>query len=145
MKDFKLAADLHVHTTASGHAYSTVEEYAARAKKIGLKAFAITDHGPAMPGGPHLYHFYNMRMVPEVFKGVRIYKGAEVNIINDRGDLDVPDDLLAILDIVTVAMHPRVGYESRGEAENTKVLLKALRNRKHNRAPGQPYVPRFYH
>ena len=52
----KLVADLHLHTIASGHAYSTIEEYVARAKKIGLKAIAITDHGPAMPGGPHQYH-----------------------------------------------------------------------------------------
>jgi len=49
----KLVADLHVHTVSSGHAYSTIEEYAARAKKIGLKGVAITDHGPAMPGAPH--------------------------------------------------------------------------------------------
>jgi len=122
----KLIADLHVHTISSGHAYSTIEEYVAQAKKIGLKAIAITDHGPAMPGGPHYYHFSNMRMIPKVMDGIRIYRGIESNIINEKGALDFAGDDFTPLDIVMVAMHPRCGYSDQGEKENTKVLLKAL-------------------
>ncbi|MBU1026439.1 MAG: phosphatase [Candidatus Margulisbacteria bacterium] len=139
----KLVADLHIHTISSGHAYSTVEEYVAQAKKIGLKAIAITDHGPAMPGGPHWYHFFNLKMIPEKHQGIRIYRGVEANIINNEGKLDLPDDALERLDIVIVAMHPRCGYENLGEEGNTKVLLKTLKNPHVNviAHPGNPMYP----
>ena len=51
-----LIADMHCHTVASGHAYSTVQEIAREASNKGLEMVAITDHGPSMPGGPHCYH-----------------------------------------------------------------------------------------
>ena len=38
--------DLHMHTVASTHAYSTLSDYIAQAKQKGIKLFAITDHGP---------------------------------------------------------------------------------------------------
>ena len=143
MKNFTLAADLHVHTVSSGHAYSTVEEYVERAKSIGLKAFALTDHGPKMPGGPHYYYFSNLRMIPDIMKGVRIFKGAECNIVNEDGSIDLPDDILKNLDIVMVAFHPRVGYESMGEERNTEVLLKVIKNPYVNviAHPGNPMFP----
>ncbi len=126
----KLFADLHVHTVASGPAYSTLEEYLRQAKKIGLKSFAMTDHGPAMPGGPHYYHFANMRMIPRVIDGVRVLRGVEANIINDQGQLDLKDEDMkwGELDFAIVAMHPRVGYENQGEEKNTEVLLKAFKD-----------------
>lgn len=141
----KLLADLHVHTVSSGHAYSTLEEYVAQAKKIGLKALAITDHGPAMPGGPHFYHFANMRMIPKMIDGVRVLRGIEANIINDRGELDIkPEDVRwGELDIVMVAMHPRVGYEDQGIEKNTAVLIRAIQNPIVNviAHPGNPKYP----
>lgn len=38
-----IQADLHCHSLASSHAYSTVDEMAAAARRYGLKAFALTD------------------------------------------------------------------------------------------------------
>jgi len=122
----KIVADLHVHTIASGHAYSTLEEYVAQAKKIGLKAFAVAEHGPAMPGAPHFYYFANMKMIPPVIDGIRVYRGVEANIINDQGELDLDPEILDMLDVVIVAMHPRCGYDSQGIDKNTEVLIKAL-------------------
>ena len=46
----KIIADTHAHTLASGHAYSTIREMAAAARKRGLKALALTEHAPEMPG-----------------------------------------------------------------------------------------------
>ena len=40
--------DLHMHTVASTHAYSTLSDYIAQAKQKGIKLFAITDHGPGV-------------------------------------------------------------------------------------------------
>ncbi len=122
----KIAADLHVHTISSGHAYSTVEEYAAQAKKIGLKGFAIADHGPAMPGAPHAYHFQNLGMIPEKINGVRIYRGIEANIIDADGTADLPEEWLTRLEIVLIATHPRCGYDDQGADKNTEVLFKAI-------------------
>lgn len=124
----KLIADLHVHTIASGHAYSTIEEYVAEAKKIGLEAIAITDHGPNMPGAPFEWYFSNMKMIPDFIDGIRIFRGIEANIINKKGQLDLNDNDLAKLDIVFAAMHPLCGYDNQGEKGNTKVLEKALEN-----------------
>jgi putative hydrolase len=122
----KIVADLHIHTISSGHAYSTIEEYVAQAKKIGLKAIAVTDHGPAMPGGPHYYYFQNMRMIPQVLDGIRIYRGIEANVTDAEGNLDTPPPDFTRLDLVMVAMHPRCGYENEGEEKNTEVLLRSL-------------------
>ena len=44
-------ADLHTHTIASGHAYSTINEIAAEAARRQLRLIGMTDHGPALPGG----------------------------------------------------------------------------------------------
>ncbi len=50
--------DLHMHTVASTHAYSTLSDYIAEARRKGIKLFAITDHGPDMADAPHHWHFY---------------------------------------------------------------------------------------
>lgn len=62
--------DLHMHTVASTHAYSTLSDYIAQAKQKGIKLFAITDHGPDMEDAPHHWHFINMRIWPRVVDGV---------------------------------------------------------------------------
>ena len=58
--------DLHMHTVASTHAYSTLHDYIAEAKRKGIKLFAITDHGPDMADAPHYWHFVNMRIWPRL-------------------------------------------------------------------------------
>ena len=42
--------DTHMHTIASGHAYSTISEMIAEAQKKGLSLIAITEHGPKLKG-----------------------------------------------------------------------------------------------
>ncbi len=101
----KLVADLHIHSVGSGHAYSTVTEIAAAAKAKGLAMIAITDHGPAMPGGPHPYFFGNQRVLPGEIDGIRILKGVEANIINEKGSLDLDKYYLERLDIILAGFH----------------------------------------
>ena len=59
------AVETHYHTIASGHAYSTVLEGVMYAKRYGMKGLAVTDHGPAMPGAPHIWHFGNQSAIGE--------------------------------------------------------------------------------
>ena len=49
---YNIIADLHTHSLASTHAYSTIREMVDSAAEKGLKAIAITDHARTMPGAP---------------------------------------------------------------------------------------------
>ncbi len=121
----KLVADFHVHTIASGHAYSTLLENARAASQRGLQLIAITDHGPAMPGGPHPFHFSNLRSLPETIFGVRVLRGAEVNIIDADGNIDLRDRYLKHLDIVLAGFH-RDCIQPGSVEENTGVMIRTM-------------------
>lgn len=123
----RMVADLHVHTVASGHAYSTVLELARAAADRNLPMIALTDHGPAMPGGPHAYHFANQFCMPEEIFGVRVLKGVEANIINRDGELDLDEKRLAKLDIVLAGLHTFCAPYGTVE-ENTAMLVQAIKN-----------------
>lgn len=102
----KMEIDTHMHTTASGHAYSSLREMAKEASEKGLKAIGITDHAPDMPGSCHLFHFQNFRVIPKQMYGVRILMGSEVNIRNGLGEVDLPEEMLRKLDLVVASIHP---------------------------------------
>jgi putative hydrolase len=139
----KIIADLHTHTIASGHAYSTVNEMAQEASRKGLQALALTDHGPALPGGPHLYHFGAMRFIPPWISGVRILRGVEANIIDRDGSLDMPDSYLAKLDFVMAAFHDDCGFNDQGIDRNTEAVLLAMNHPRVNAIAhsGNPAFP----
>ncbi|MBP1752584.1 MAG: hypothetical protein H6Q57_1420 [Geobacteraceae bacterium] len=124
----KIIADMHTHSVASGHAYSTVNELARAARQKGLEAFALTDHGPALPGGPHLYHFGAMRFIPAWIDGVRVFRGVEANIISVDGSIDMPDRYLAKLDFVMAGLHESCGFDDQGIDRNTEAVLRAMEN-----------------
>ena len=133
--------DLHKHTISSGHAYSTLAENVAASKLAGLKYYGISDHAPAIPGGPHIYHFSNLRAIPSVIDGVVVLKGAELNILNDKGEVDIPEDLLAELDYAIASRHgPCI---PKGDEEYyTNAYLNAMKN-PYVRIIGHPDDGRF--
>lgn len=120
-------ADLHIHTVASGHAYSTVREIAAAAADKGLKMIAVTDHGPKMPGGPHPYHFGNLAALPDHIFGVRVLRGIEANVMDREGSLDLEEARLARLHIVLAGLHT-VCSPHGSVAENTAMMIRAMQN-----------------
>ncbi len=138
-------ADLHIHTVASGHAYSTIGEITAAAKDKGLRLVGMTDHGPAVPGGPHLYHFAALRFVPETLNGVRVLKGVEANIVGE-GELDLPENLLNRLDLILAGFHEGCDFDQRGREANTRAVLALMdRARVHIIShPGNPHFPLDY-
>jgi len=123
-----LEVDLHTHTVASRHAYSTVKEMAEAAAAKGIKVMGVTDHGLRMPGGPHEYHFANLAAVPRYLMGVEILRGVEANIIDANGRLDMPVSILRHLDLVLAGFHEGCGYESGTVEENTRAMVAALHN-----------------
>ncbi len=100
--------DLHMHTVASTHAYSTLSDYIAQAKQKGIKLFAITDHGPDMEDAPHHWHFINMRIWPRVVDGVGILRGIEANIKNVDGEIDCSGKMFDSLDLIIAGFHEPV-------------------------------------
>jgi putative hydrolase len=123
----RIAIDTHTHTVASGHAYSTVYELALGARRRRLAGFVVSDHGPGLPGGTHPYHFGNMRVLPERIRGVRVYHGAELNVLDQEGSLDLEPSYLVKLDFAYAGLH-EICFPPRSEAENTRALLAALRD-----------------
>lgn len=117
--------DTHTHTIASTHAYSTVLEMARSAKEAGLEAIAITDHAPAIPDGAHPWHFLNLKAVPREIDGVKILYGAEVNILDLDGNIDLDDDILQKLDVVNASIH-RPCYKNVGEKDHTSAYLRIV-------------------
>lgn len=100
-----IEADLHTHTVASTHAYSTITENCRAAADKGLKAIAMTDHYLTMPDAPHIWHFNNLRVLPRSLFGVTVLKGAEVNIINYDGELDISESDISKLEWVVASYH----------------------------------------
>lgn len=125
----RLLADLHTHTIASGHGYSTVTENVRAAAAAGLELIAITDHGPSVPQGAHPWYFWNLKVVPSVLDGVRVLKGCEANLsLETDNGIDLPDDLLRLMDFVAVGFHPLTGFDTPDRARNTEALLRVIAN-----------------
>jgi len=120
--------DVHIHTVASGHAYSTISENAAHAASVGLTHIAVADHGPAMPDGAHLYYFSNLKVLPDYVHGVRVLKGAEVNIIDHAGKLDLPDNLLLNMDFTIASLHRGI-HPPTNKDTHTQTMINAMENR----------------
>ena len=95
----KTLLDVHTHTTASGHAYSSLQEMTLAAKEKGLEILGITEHGPNIPGTCYPIYFRNLHCVPRLLYGIRLMLGAELNILNTQGDIDLDEDYWRKLDI----------------------------------------------
>lgn len=133
--------DLHTHTIASGHGYSTFQENVLAAYEKKLAVYGYSEHAPAMPGGPHPFYFGNMALLPDRYKEMRILKGCEANIINLEGELDLQDIILKKLDYVIASLHmPCV--PSGTPKENTDCLIQVMQN-PNVRIIGHPDDSRF--
>lgn len=123
----KYILDSHTHTIASGHAYNTINEMAQAASERGLELLAITEHAMEMPGTCHEFYFLNLKVLPRKICGIEVLFGAEVNIMDYDGRLDMKHNLLERMDVVVASLHiPCIKPGT--EAENTRALLKTMEN-----------------
>ncbi len=124
----KIKTEVHTHTIASAHAYSTVHEMITECARQKIELLAITDHGPALNGdGAHYWHFYNLRTIPRKVNGVYVVRGAEVNLLNFEGAVDLEDKYLQMLDWVIASVHNPC-IESGTVKDHTQMYIKALEN-----------------
>lgn len=142
----KIDIDLHVHSNASSHAYSSLEELINKAKQIGLKGFALTNHGPNMEDSPHPYHFGNLKIMPDYIDNIRFYKGIESNILNESGDIDLPKKYYKIMDVVLAGFHAATDYGHGDLNRNTEALINGIKTGYIDiiAHPGHPLYPFDY-
>lgn len=138
----KYALDVHTHTIASGHAYSTLTENAKAASEKGIKVLGTTEHGITMPHSPHIWYFGNFKVLPRQMYGVTMLYGVEANIVDYNGTLDMDDFSLGKLDIVIASIHDEV-YKLGTAEENTRAFINVIKSGKvdiigHLGNPGVP-------
>lgn len=119
--------DVHTHSLASGHAYSTIKEMAEEAAKKGIELLGITEHAPTMPGSCHLFYFENLHVVPREMFGVKLLLGSEVNILDYTGSVDLEDRVLKKMDICIASIHPPC-YQNGTRKENTMAIMNTMNN-----------------
>jgi len=124
-----IKGDLHVHTNWSdGH--DTIEAMALAARALGYQYLAITEHS----GGRGIAHgldaerlrqqILQIKELNQKISGIHIFSGIEVDIRAD-GSLDMPDELLQELDIVTAAVHSGM---NQGQEQMTQRVVRAMEN-----------------
>ena len=123
----KIELDVHTHTIASGHAFSSMQEMARAAADKGLKLLGITEHTPGIPGSCHLIYFRNLHVVPRQMYGIELLLGAEINILDTQGTLDLDEFHMNLLDLRIAGIHS-LCYTPGTPEENTQGMIKAIEN-----------------
>jgi DNA polymerase (family 10) len=124
-----IKGDIHVHTNWSdGH--DSIEAMAQAAKAIGYQYLAITDHS----AGRGIAHGLNeerlrqqideIKRLNQQLEGIHLLTGIEVDI-RANGSIDLPEGLLADLDIVVAAIHSAM---TQSEEQITRRILGAIEN-----------------
>ena len=80
-------------------------DMAKAANAAGLKMLGISDHDPKTLGGGRISYFRSLAFAQPKRLGVRMLYGAEVNILDQEGKLDLDDEILESLDYVIASMH----------------------------------------
>ncbi len=127
--DGDIRGDFHVHTNYSDGVH-TIEEMAQAAKAKGYDYILLTDHtrGLGVAGGMTPERVAEQRAeikwVNEKLAPFRVLAGAEVEI-RSNGTLDLPDEVLAEMDLVVAAIHSGLRQE---REKITQRMLAAIRN-----------------
>ncbi|MGQ4912194.1 MAG: DNA polymerase/3'-5' exonuclease PolX [Candidatus Thorarchaeota archaeon] len=123
--------DLHTHTDQSD-GRNTIEEMIDAAQEREYEYFCISDHTKSLTIANGMDEERLEARIDEIDRlnesgrwKMRILKGAEVDILQD-GELDISDDLLSRLDIVTASIHSRMNDSKRVMTER---VCHALENK----------------
>ena len=150
-----IIADYHTHTVFS-HGKGTIEENVERARAVGLKEIAITDHGlHHIAFGLRKKKVEKMRVIVDglnkKYDDIKILLGVEANFISRNGTIDIKPHQFEYFDIVLCGFHKVVWGENLVETikfigkndfmqvlkkadkpslvkTNTKILIEAVMN-----------------
>ncbi len=124
-----IRGDLHVHSKHTDGRYS-IEEMARAARDLGYEYIAVTDHSRRVAMAHGLdekrlrQELEEIDRLNERLEGIRILKGCEVDILED-GRLDLPDSVLAELDLTVCSVHYRFNLP---REKQTARILRAMDN-----------------
>lgn len=125
----KALLDVHTHTLVSGHAYSSMQEMVEAASQKGLQILGMAEHGPSIKGACNPIYFRNLHVIPKEINGVEVLVGAEINVLDKNGNLDLKDSDIDRLMIRIAGIHGST-FEKGTKDENTQGLLEVIRNPK---------------
>ena len=124
-----IKGDLHVHTVSSD-GNDTLEDMVGAAKALGYEYLAITDHssGRNITADKKIERLTGqiaeIKRLTKTNMGIYLLPGVEVDIRAD-GSLDLPDEVLAELDIVVASVHSSFLQD---RATMTERIIGAIRN-----------------
>ena len=133
-----LKGDLHAHTRAT-EGRNSLQEMALAARERGFEYLAITDHSKhvtvahGLDAKQLLAEIDDIERLNATLSGITLLKGIEVDILDD-GRLDLPNDVLARLDLVIGAIHSRLHLPRQKQTER---ILRAM-DRPHFTLLAQP-------
>jgi DNA polymerase (family 10) len=122
-----IRGDLQTHTIDSD-GRDALETMASAADALGYEYLAVTDHSPAvrvtrgMDAAGFRKQAKRIDRLNAQLKRLRVLRGAEIDILAD-GALDLPDEVLAQLDVVLITFHSHFTLPSR---EQTRRLVRAV-------------------
>ena len=125
-----IRGDLHVHSDWSDGTFA-IADMAAAAKERGYAYMAITDHSRRVTVAHGLDPARLSRQIDQIDRlndkldGIVVLKGIEVDILADGG-LDLPDRILARLDVVIASVHSSFELS---RAAQTERIIRAMDNR----------------
>ena len=124
----QIAVDFHTHTIASGHyTTDTLTDLAKAANSAGLAYLAVTDHAFGLTNGATDAYFKGLKLVERKKCGVSLLFGAEVNILDGTGAVDLSPATMKELDFTIASQHPGC-FENMGERSNKMALVGAMKN-----------------
>ena len=105
----KITHDMHTHTTYS-HGKNNIAEMVEQARKIGLTAITISDHGRSHPMfGVRKKKFAKMRAeidaLNKKYDDIDIYLSVESNIIGAEGNIDIKEEEKQYCDWILAGYH----------------------------------------
>jgi len=125
----EIRGDLHAHTGETDGRL-TLEEMAHAAETRGYQYLAITDHSRHLTVAHGLTPARLRRQIDKIDQfnegssKIKILKSIEVDILED-GSLDLPDDVLALLDLTVCSVHSRFKLST---AKQTERIIRAMDN-----------------
>jgi DNA polymerase (family 10) len=116
-----LRGDLHTHTHWSADGKNTLEEMVVAALDRGYEYYGITDHSHYLRDGRLAQQLEEIEEMRERYPKLQILAGVEANI-RTNGEVDVPEEELALLDWVVASVH------NAPENRPTERVLEAMQN-----------------
>jgi DNA polymerase (family 10) len=116
-----LRGEMHCHSTWSSDGKASIEEMARAAAARGYEFLCLTDHSHYLREGRIEAQWLEIEAVNAKLGPFRVLRGVEANI-TARGEVDVPDELLAELDWVVASLHTSL------DRSPTERVLAAIEN-----------------